>query len=66
MSFQDFSKVISAAQPDVDFDFHRDIFPQIQKLIADTFKASFHKIDPQRLQNCFEVRFERPLGVRGI
>lgn len=55
MSFQDFSKVISAQQPDVDFDMQRDIFPQIQKLIADTFRATFHKIDPTRLQNSFEL-----------
>ena len=49
LSWQDFTKVICAQQPDLDFDFHRDIFPQIQKLIGDTFKASFTKIDPQRL-----------------
>ena len=55
MSLQDFSKVISASQPELDFDFHRDIFPQIQKLIADTYKAAYHKIDPNRLQSCFEV-----------
>jgi len=29
MSLQDFSKVITAQYPDLDFDFHRDIFPQI-------------------------------------
>lgn len=55
MSFQDFTKVINAQQPDLDFDLIRDIFPQIQKLIADTFKAAFHKIDPARLQNTFEL-----------
>ena len=49
MSFKDFSKVISAQQPDIDFDMQRDIFPRIQKLIADTFRATFHKIDPTRL-----------------
>ena len=27
----------------------------MQKLIADTYKATFHKIDPNRLQNCFEL-----------
>lgn len=48
--------MICAQQPELDFDFHRDIFPQIQKLIADTYKAAFHKIDPQRLHNTFEVR----------
>lgn len=55
ISLQDFTKVINAQQPNLDFDFLRDIFPQIQKLIADTFKAAFHKIDPTRLQNSFEL-----------
>ena len=55
MSLQDFTKVINGQQPNLDFDFLRDIFPQIQKLIADTFKAAFHKIDPTRLSNSFEL-----------
>ena len=29
LSWQDFTKVITQQQPDLDFDFHRDIFPQI-------------------------------------
>lgn len=29
MSFQDFTKVITAQNPELDFDFQRDIFPQI-------------------------------------
>ena len=55
MSFADFSKTICAQQPDIDFDMYRDIMPQITKLIADTYKAAFTKIDPARLQNTFEV-----------
>jgi len=34
---------------------YRDIVPQIKKLVTDTFKSVVTKIDPQRLQNTFEV-----------
>ena len=55
ISLSDFSKVICNQYPDLDFDMIRDLMPQIHKLMADTFKAAFTKIDPARLQNTFEV-----------
>jgi hypothetical protein len=33
----------------------RDIVPQIKKLVTDTFRCGFTKIDPMRLQNSFEL-----------
>jgi hypothetical protein len=33
----------------------RDIFTQIERLITDTFRAVYHKIDPNRLHNTFEL-----------
>jgi len=35
--------------------FERDFFPQIEKIVTDTFRAVGAKIDPKRIQNCFEV-----------
>ena len=49
IGFSDFSKVICNQQPDLDFDMYRDLMPQIHKLMADTFKAAYTKIDPTRL-----------------
>jgi len=34
---------------------HRDIVPQIRKIVGDTFKSVISRIDPARLQNTFEV-----------
>jgi len=35
--------------------FDRDIFPQIEKVVADTFRAVGNKIDPNKVSNFFEV-----------
>jgi len=34
---------------------HRDIVPQIRKIVGDTFKSVISRIDPARLQNTFEL-----------
>ena len=49
LSFSDFSRTISLQNPDVDFDMYRDILPQMRKLVADTYRCSVTKIDPDRL-----------------
>ena len=33
----------------------RDIFPQIEKLVTDSFRAVIDKIDKSRLKNSFEL-----------
>jgi tubulin monoglycylase TTLL3/8 len=33
----------------------RDIFSQIERLVQDTFRAVYLKIDPQRLSHSFEI-----------
>ena len=33
----------------------RDIFSQIERLITDSFRAVYQKIDPNRLKNTFEL-----------
>lgn len=33
----------------------RDLFPRIERLVTDTFRAVHKKIDPNRHQNSFEI-----------
>ena len=33
----------------------RDLFPRMERLVTDTFRAVFDVIDPQRNQNGFEI-----------
>jgi hypothetical protein len=35
--------------------FMRDLFPRMERLVTDTFRACFGKIDPNRNQNGFEI-----------
>ena len=32
-----------------------DLFPQLERLVTDSFRAVGSKIDPHRVQNCFEI-----------
>ena len=52
--------------PEYDFDMVRDLVPQIKKLITDTFRATVHKVDPDRLHNSFEVSLTSPLTPTAI
>ncbi len=38
-------------------DVFRDLMPQIRKLVSDSYRSVYGKIDPGRLQNTFEVSF---------
>ena len=33
----------------------RDIFSQIERLVTDTFRSVYGRIDPNRIKNCFEL-----------
>lgn len=33
----------------------RDLFPQMERLVTDSFRAVGSKIDPNRVSNCFEI-----------
>lgn len=39
-------------------DVFRDLMPQIRKLVTDTYRSVYKKIDPGRLRNTFEVSLE--------
>lgn len=33
----------------------RDLFPAMERLVTDSFRSVYNKIDPKRLQNSFEI-----------
>ena len=33
----------------------RDLFSQIERIVTDTFRSVYCKIDPKRVNNCFEL-----------
>ena len=55
IAYHDFQKYLDANFPKLNIDFYRDILPQIAKLVTDTFRAAYTKIDPYKRMNCFEL-----------
>ena len=55
ISFADFQKYLDKHLPELNVDFHRDVFSQIKRIIADTYRAVYDKIDPQRRINSYEL-----------
>jgi hypothetical protein len=55
MSYQDFNKYLNIHFSHLQVDIFHHIIPQIRKIVADTFKATYKKLDPYRLCNSFEV-----------
>ena len=46
MSYEDFQKFLNINYGQLKIDFNRDLLPQIQKLVTDTIRATFSKLDP--------------------
>jgi len=55
LSYADFQKYLEENFKDLNVSFYRDIIPQMRKIITDTFKATYDKIDPARRQHTFEI-----------
>jgi hypothetical protein len=55
LSYSDFQKYLNNEHKDLCIDFERDLVPQIQKLVTDTIRATFYKIDQHRRINSFEI-----------
>eukprot|EP00347_Sterkiella_histriomuscorum_P023784 403333401 len=55
MSLQDFQKYLKQQYPSYHIDIKRDLMPQIRKLITDSYRSVYAKIDPSRLHNTFEL-----------
>jgi len=50
LSYDEFQKYIDATFPTSNIKFIEDILPKAQKVVQDTIKAVFSKLDPQRKQ----------------
>lgn len=55
MSLSDFQKYLNVTYPKDKVDVTRHILGQIKKIMTDTIRATYKKIDPLRLQNSFEL-----------
>lgn len=55
LSINDFQKYLDTNHEDKSIQFMRDLFPRMERLVTDTFRAVYNKIDPQRNQNGFEI-----------
>ena len=55
LSYTDFQNYIDKNYNDLNVCFDRDLLPQMKRLVADSFRAVYGKIDPKRRINTFEV-----------
>lgn len=55
ISYSEFQKWVDQNYPELNIDFNRDIQSQIKKLIADSFRAVYTKIDMKKRQQQFEI-----------
>ena len=55
LSIAEFQLYLDNTFSDRDVDFRRDLWPEIQRLVTESVQATSSKIDPNRLQNCFEI-----------
>ena len=55
LSINDFQRYLDSNHASSNINFMRDIFTQIERLITDTFRAVYNKMDSNRLRNCFEL-----------
>jgi tubulin--tyrosine ligase len=55
LSINDFQRYLDTYHEDKNVSFMRDLFPRMERLVTDTFRAVFNVIDPKRNQNGFEI-----------
>lgn len=55
LSLNDFQKYLKQSHPNMNIDVFKHIVPQIRKLVTDSYRAVYGKIDPSRLHNTFEM-----------
>ena len=51
----DFQKYLRQVHPNLNVDVFKHIMPQIRKLVTDSYRSVYGKIDPARLHNTFEL-----------
>ena len=55
LSYDDFQKYLDSNYEEVKVNFKRDLLPQIEKIVTDTIRATYMKMDPNKRINSFEV-----------
>jgi hypothetical protein len=55
LSINDFQLYLEKTFPTLKIQFMRDLFPRMQRLVTDSFRAVYTKVDPKRVRNGFEV-----------
>ena len=55
LSLSDFQRYLKTHHPSLNVDVYRHIMPQIRKLVTDSYRSVYGKIDPMRLHNTFEL-----------
>ena len=55
LSVNDFQRYLDSNYASLSINFMRDIFSQIERLVADTYRAVSSKIDPNRVHHSFEL-----------
>jgi len=55
LSINDFQRFLDQNYPQKSICFMRDLFPIMERLITDSFRAVYRKIDPHRNKHSFEV-----------
>ena len=55
LSINDFQRYLDQNHKQRNVHFMRDLFPQMERLVTDSFRSVGSKIDPNRIQNCFEI-----------
>lgn len=55
LSINDFQRYLDQTFPSKSICFMRDLFPTMERLVTDSFRAVHKKIDPHRNRNAFEI-----------
>ena len=55
LSYQEFQKYLSLRYPTLNINFERDIMSQVEKIVTDTIRATYHLLDTNRRLNSFEL-----------
>ena len=55
LSYSDFQRIIDQNHAEQNICFYRDILPQMKRVVADSFKSVYRKIDPTKRTNSFEI-----------
>jgi len=55
LSINDFQRYLDVNFPQKSICFMRDLFPTMERLVTDSFRAVYKKIDPSRNKNAFEI-----------